>query len=182
MPGRKEATMKWSRIVGILAVLLLTLVTPAAAQGPSVTLLAPADGATIEGASVIVEFKPHDITIVPSTVPVSEFGKRPDANQPDEGHLHLALDLMPLVIWDRDAPYTFVNVPPGEHLLKIELVNNDHSSRIPPVMQQVRFKTTVTPATMPVTGATTDPGIEAGLLALGFFLIVGGYLSRRRAM
>ena len=52
--------------------------------------------------------------------PVAEMGKHPEVNRPDHGHVHLSLDAWPLVIWQRTDAYTFANVPPGEHLLKVD--------------------------------------------------------------
>jgi hypothetical protein len=175
----KEAPMDSIRIAGILLMLLLTSVVPAAAQGPSLTIVSPAEGATIGGASVTVEFKVTDLKIVPSTVLVAEFGRRPETNRPDEGHLHLSLDLFPLVIWERASPYVFKDVPLGEHLLKVELANNDHSSRTPPVIKEIRFKTGVAPNVMPKTGVASHSEAVHSLLLLGLLLLAGGYLSRR---
>src|SRR5689334_19272727 len=137
-----------------LLLLLLNPIAAAAASGPTLTVVAPGAGATIQGTSATITFETSDFKIVPTTIPVSEAGKHPEVNKPGEGHLHFVLDLSPLVVWEHSTPYTFENVPPGEHQLMVELVNTDHSSLSPPVMRQIRFRTVaVLPATMPATGS-----------------------------
>lgn len=136
--------------LAIAIALGLALAAPAAAAGPGLTVLAPTPGAQIQGATVTVTFRVSDFQIVPTTVPLSEAGKHPEANRPGQGHVHFMLDLSPLVVWTQAAPYTFTNVPAGDHVLMVELVNNDHSSLSPRVMQMIHFSTA--PA-MPGTGA-----------------------------
>ncbi len=125
----------------VAAALVLGPRALSAATGPDLALISPTDGALVTGDAVTVTFGVRDFAIVPSQIPVSELGKRPDANRPGEGHVHLMLDLAPLVVWERGEPYTFTGVPAGEHQLMVELVNNDHSSLSPPVVRQVRLRT-----------------------------------------
>ena len=162
--------------------LMLCAFTPASAA-PTLQVLAPAEGAVLDTSNVTVEFTTSELAIVKSSVPLADYGKRPDANTPSEGHLHLTLDLWPLVVWESANPYTFMNVPPGEHQLKVELVNNDHSARQAGVSQVIRFRTTAAaavPARMPATGGTEQlPAL------LGFFarcaLAAGAALRRTGA-
>jgi LPXTG-motif cell wall-anchored protein len=171
--------MRTFRLIMLLAALFAAALGVAHAAGPTLTVTAPTDGAQIEGRTVTVVFTAGDFAIVPSTVPLEQYGKRPDLNKPHEGHLHLTLDLQPLVVWDRNAPYTFTDVPPGEHQLKVELANNDHSSLSPPVFRTLRFRT-ISPARMPTTGEADAPTALA-LLALAAALAGIGLLLRRRA-
>lgn len=131
-----------------------------------------------------VDFKTSGLTILASTVPLAEYGKRPDANKPDQGHLHITLDLWPLVVWEKQDAYTFTNVPPGEHQLKLELVNNDHSTREPAITQVVRFRTEApapVPATMPRTGAPeASVGAVLSVLLLAAFCLIGSGLVLRK--
>jgi hypothetical protein len=169
--------MRWIRIATIALTLMLGSFTPATAAGPDITVRAPQEGAIIDASSVTVDVTASGITLVPTSVPVTEAGKRPEANRPGEGHLHFVLDLQPLVIWDRAASYTFADVQPGEHILMVELVNNDHSALSPPVMRQIRFRTTMT-GRLPATGAAETP-VDSGagmlaLIAVGIALYVVG--------
>jgi hypothetical protein len=168
-------------ILGFVCALVISATSPVAAAGPALTVKSPTEGEVIGGSKVTVEFSATDFEIVPSSVPVSEFGKRPDANRLGEGHLHFMLDAQPLVIWSSADPYTFENVPPGEHQLMVELVNNDHSSLAPKVMQLIRFR--LGPSSLPQTGSTPVAPTPEGpvLLALAILLVVVGRMALRRA-
>ena len=167
--------MRRLRTLAALLVLLLCSAGPAAAAGPELTVAAPKDGEIIHSNSVTVTFTTANIKLVPTTVPVSEAGKHPEANRPGEGHVHFVLDLQPLVVWEKGDPYTFKDVPSGSHQLMVELVNNDHSSLSPRVMQMIQFQ--VAPATLPVTGVATGSDSQLGLLILALLLIIGGRLA-----
>jgi hypothetical protein len=170
--------MRWLSSFALFLVLVVSLAGVVSAQGPALTVHAPASGASIADDEVVVEFQATDFAIVPSTVTLAEAGKRPDANRPGEGHVHLMLDLLPVVVWERAEPYTFSGILPGEHLLMVELVNNDHSSLSPPVVQQIQFQT-VGPVTMPTTGQMASSPF-LWLASLGALLLVLGFVSRRR--
>jgi hypothetical protein len=169
------------RMIVFVAVLLLLLspCSSAAQNNPELIVTAPSDGVTINGTDVTINFRLSGVKLVPTTVPLAEAGKRPEANRPGEGHLHFMLDLQPLVVWEQDASYTFSNVPPGEHQLMVELVNNDHSPLAPQVIKQIRFRTAVM---MPPTGT---PGWHASAALplwswLALTLIGAGWLLRDR--
>jgi hypothetical protein len=177
-----EATMRRLGIVVIVTGLLLASVGVSSAQAPQLTVTAPANGSAVDGTDVTVTFNVTGIAIVPSTVPLERAGLQPDANRPGEGHVHFMLDLGPLVVWTSAAPYTFTNVPPGEHQLMVEVVNNDHSSFNPPVIQQIRFRSSASQM-LPKTGAANRDvtSVYSGLLALSGLAILGaGLLLRRR--
>ena len=164
----------------IALVLLVSGVGPAAAEGPDLIVVQPQDGATIRGSTVEVTFQIREFTIVPSTIPLAEAGKHPEANRPGEGHIHLMLDLQPVVVWERTDPYRFTNVPPGAHQLMIEMVNNDHSALAPPVVRRLQIQTTLAPS---ATGSAAGTGPlprtgQAGdlLTALAVLLVVGVFL------
>jgi hypothetical protein len=152
----------------------------AAAAPPALEVLGPTENAVVVGDAVTVAFRVGDFRIVPSTIPVSEFGQRPDANLPGEGHLHLMLDLEPLVVWDRDEPYTFTNVPTGAHRLTVELANNDHSSLSPPVVREIRFQTVPQAPRAGLGGGqrAVQPGAALATVLLG--LLAAAIALRRR--
>lgn len=165
----------------VVVMLMLGVAQPAAAQGPTLSVVTPKSGQAIDGSSVSVSFTTSNIKLVPTSISVAEAGKHPEANRPGEGHLHFVLDLQPLVVWESADPYTFANVPAGQHQLMVELVNNDHSPLSPPVMQQIQFRSGM-PSGLPVTGADpTSPNRAAGaLLAVGLLLIGSSMLIRPR--
>ena len=164
----------------VVLVLIAASLEPVAAQGPALDVVSPTDGMSIKDTSVTLSFKVSDFKLVPTSVPVSEAGKHPEANRPGEGHLHFVLDLQPLVVWEHGDPYTFTNVPPGDHQLMVELVNNDHSSLSPRVVRQIRFQTTGA-QTLPNTGEPLRLDFGPALLVLAVLLVmVGGFIRRRR--
>lgn len=159
----------------IALLLAFGLLGPAVAQETTLTVKSPTEGATINGMTVQVDFNVQGITFVPSSVPLAEAGKRPDANRPGEGHLHLILDLQPVVVWERAEPYVFTSVPAGEHQLTVEVAQNDHSSLTPPVTQQIRFRTAVA---LPNTGQRpADPLFV--LVAVALAGLAAGTIIRR---
>src|SRR5262249_33613407 len=126
-----------------------------------------------------VVVKISDFELIPAVVPVTEAGKRPDANQPGKGMVHLTLDLLPLAILDQGNTYTFTNVPAGEHQLQVELATNDHSLLSPPVVQVVRFRTVAEQA-LPATGAEAVSPLLVLLLIASILVIAGGLTLRRK--
>jgi hypothetical protein len=173
--------MRHLSILGLLLALAVGAIGPATAAGPALSVAAPKEGAVIDGDMVRVEFSATDFEIVASSVPVSDFGKRPDANRLGQGHVHIVLDAQPLVVWFSADPYTFENIAPGEHQLMVELVNNDHSSLAPKVMQLIRFR--LGPSALPQTGAgpaMPEPG-EPLLLVCAILLMLLGRVAVRRA-
>ena len=146
----------------LIATLLLVLAvhSPVVGQGAELSITSPIDGEQIVGNSITVLFQAEGFKIIPSSVPLEEAGKRPDANRPGEGHLHFMLDLQPVVVWEKETAYTFTDVPPGQHLLTIELVNNDHSSLTPPLVLQRRVEVLGGKNTSP--GGTTQPQPNTG--------------------
>ena len=115
----------------------VSITVAAASTAPSVSILSPTG--TVNGVG--------DVTV---TVQVSNFtitNKLGQANSPGEGHLHYFLDVdapttpgQPAVTAPgtyaatTDTSYTWHNVGPGLHKFSVELVNNDHTPLVPPVV------------------------------------------------
>jgi hypothetical protein len=166
-------------IIAGLVCLALGAATPALAAGPAVTVVSPEPGDNLTTSDVQIVIQTSEFQIVPSMVPVSEASRHAEMNQPGQGHVHLSLDVQPLVIWTSDDPYVFHDVAYGPHLLRVELVNDDHSSLTPPVIQQVQFRTG--PAALPNTGSAA-PDTSAWLLMLaGAALALAGLYARRQS-
>jgi hypothetical protein len=164
-----------------IAALSLSGVLLASAQSPEIKVTSPTPGMLVDGTTVTVTFEVVDFTLVPSTVPLAEAGQHPELNKPGEGHVHFMLDLGPLVVWERAEPYSFMNVPPGEHQLMAELVNNDHASFTPAIIQQINFRSNASQV-MSSTGSDQPPAARGGLVAIaivGFLALVAGLLLRR---
>ena len=161
----------------ILLALMLALTSVAAAE-PQLTVVSPKAGETIVGTTVKVVVTTSDFELVKAVVPVTEAGKRPDANQPGKGMVHLTLDLLPLAILDQGDTYTFTDIPAGEHQLEVELATNDHSLLSPPVVQVVQFRSVAGQALPTTGGEATSPLLV--LFLLGGMLMIAGRLTLRR--
>jgi hypothetical protein len=184
----REMMKRLSIVIAALALVVTALAVPSSlaamqAANPGLTVSSPAPGVVIQGDSVTVDFDVSNFRVVPSTVPLAEAGKHPEVNRPGEGHLHLVLDLTPVVVVDKDEAYTFTNVPAGEHRLMVELAENDHASLSPRVVREITFQ--VAPS-MPRTGAGGGLGLLAGttagliMAALGLAAALLGLAARRK--
>ena len=170
------------RRIALLVLLVLGASVPVRAQDTMLQVTSPRSDAVINNSDVAIEFQVNGFKLVPSNVPLSEAGKRPEANRQGEGHLHLMLDLQPVIVWEQNVPYTLQNVPLGEHQLMVEVVNNDHSSLSPPVMQRIRFRTAMM---IPSTGQQDSSAASQSQVMIVIataFLAVGALLLRRKAM
>ena len=61
--------------------------------------------------------------------------------RPDEGHLHVTVDGV-LVTMTSGLEQTLTDLAPGEHLVQVEFVANDHAPFDPRVLAAVTFETT----------------------------------------
>ena len=169
--------VRYALLLSVCVALLPGMAAPTLAAEPQLTILGPTDQERVSTPDVQVTFLVTGLTVVPSSVPLAEEGQHPEANRPGEGHLHFMLDVQPPVVWHTTDPYTLSNVPPGRHRLMVELVNNDHSSLSPPVVQEVAFERL--PRALPNTGQAASPD-TLWLLGMGGLLAgVGAYLRRR---
>lgn len=183
------------RCLLVLTAALVLLLGPSGsvAAAPQLTVTSPTEGVAIRGTEVTVNFETNGFRLVPSPIPLASTGRNPEGNRPDEGHLMLWLDLWPVAVVARGEPYTFTDVPPGEHLLVAELVNNDHSPLSPPLVRQIRFRTEGSevsansiPSAMPNTGMggarpAPDADMRYALLVLAALaMTASGLILRRR--
>lgn len=112
------------------------------APAPSVKIITPANRSTLPVGSVNVSVQVSNFNVVDKQGQAAVLG---------EGHIHYYLDVVPPTtpgqpaippsgsIWTTTAntTYTFTNVPAGTHNISVELVNNDHTPLVPPVVSKV---------------------------------------------
>ncbi len=122
-----------------------TLTTTSTTMTSSTTTL-PAPTVTITSPTgpVIV---PGNLTVIIEVTNFNIVDKQGQANVAGEGHIHYFLDvdaptapgqpaIPPNGSWAHVAStnYTFTNVASGQHKISVELVNNDHTPLVPPVV------------------------------------------------
>jgi hypothetical protein len=115
---------------------------PAApAAAPTISITSPANGAALPQGNITVNAAVTNFNVV---------DKQGQANVPGEGHLHFYLDVAAPTtpnqaavpasgVWAHvsGTSYTFPNVGPGSHTIAVQLVNNDHTPVIPPVVSTI---------------------------------------------
>ncbi|MCI0436041.1 MAG: DUF4399 domain-containing protein [Gemmatimonadetes bacterium] len=141
-------TRRMARLAGLVALLVACggqADAPAgdlAATAPAVEIVAPADGATIDGGQVGVELSVANLTIVPA-----------GDQTPSSGHHHLFLDrdaspageIIPaeagyiVHLGTGATTYTFENVASGEHRPIAVVADFAHVPLQPWVVDTVRF-------------------------------------------
>ena len=143
---------------------------------PTMVIIAPKDGSIVPVGNVIVSIQVSNFNIV---------DKQGQANVSREGHIHYYLDVdapitpgTPAIptggVWAHvaDTSHTFDNVNAGMHTISVQLVNNDHTPLVPPVVKKITVTvqdaaaatTTPSPTTIP---APTSQNITINLVAQG---------------
>ena len=129
-------------LMSIALVIILALLSPGCITAmPELAITSPADNAVINGSSVTVTVEVENFYLV---------NKIGQASVPGQGHLVYFLDVVPPT--DQGLPvvsspersvattsttYAWENVGIGEHVLGVELVNNDDTPLDPPVVSTV---------------------------------------------
>ncbi|MBI4014848.1 MAG: hypothetical protein HY365_02755 [Candidatus Aenigmarchaeota archaeon] len=102
------------------------------AKLPALEITSPGDGHIVRGTSAEVKVGVKNFILLPAG----------GAARKGEGHLHYYLDEKEAV--SPETTHLFTGVPEGEHTIRVELHNNDHSLLKPPVAQVVTFEQTAT--------------------------------------
>lgn len=150
-----------------LTSLAVSLALPAAviAQTPTPTIssITPSEAQTIYGNKIPVLIAYENFTLADSAVNT--------INKPGEGHIHLWMDeASPTgenAVKLMEETFTYSDVAYGEHTLVAELVNNNHTSLVPPQKVTVNFKNAPVGSPSP----TVKSGIDKST-ALVIFIVV----------
>ncbi|MEZ4552330.1 MAG: copper resistance protein CopC [Dehalococcoidia bacterium] len=169
---------------------------PSRDAGANIALVAPADGATVNGPSVTLEITLTNVALV-------EIGESGDeSTDAVPGHLHVMVDGRQLGMLSHADGITVTDLADGAHTIVVELVAPSHASYDPPITAMARFTvagsdaegsprldTAAQAAASATDGSGSGPGalvVGAGVLgafvAIAVAVIVGGRLaaSRRR--
>ncbi|MDD1651622.1 MAG: DUF4399 domain-containing protein [Methanomicrobiales archaeon] len=174
-----------TRIPLLLSILvLLSALAGCTSPAPSLTILSPQDGATVPAGNITVTIQAGHFRIV---------DRQGRANSEGEGHVHVYLDAgtvpstpgapaIPAASGTRwaavaETSYTFTDVPPGNHTLTVQLVNNDQTPVIPLAYRSVTLTVSVPPSPAvtflsPQDGATIEAGAVPVTLQVDNFRIV----------
>ncbi len=100
---------------------------------PSFVIVSPDEGEVLQTET---DYGSVDVILSTSNLIIKPAGSAP--NKVGEGHFTVSVDGgQPLHVFTKT--YTLEGVEPGSHTLRIELVNNDHTSYSPPIVQTVSF-------------------------------------------
>ena len=113
------------RALFLVAAAGLAVVAMAQAQVPSVRVLSPEDGGVIDGRNVELQMEVKGVELTP----------RQSSNA---AYVLLRLDDGPPAKAYSDS-FTFQDVSPGNHLVRVELRRSNGGAFSPPVRTQVRF-------------------------------------------
>ncbi len=111
----------------LIVVIVVSLVSSAAAQdqGPSLRILSPEDGATVQGSNVELRIRVTGVELSPRQASNTAYAL-------------LRLDDAPPLKAYADT-FTFRDVAAGNHVVRVELRRSDGSAFQPALRSQVRF-------------------------------------------
>ncbi|OGD94510.1 hypothetical protein A3A48_00400 [Candidatus Curtissbacteria bacterium RIFCSPLOWO2_01_FULL_37_9] len=171
-PGKKTALMIIASlfVFGAITTYFSTTYAQNSTQ-PKLQVITPSEGQTIYGNKVPVLFSVENINIVDY-----QTNKLPTKEQ---GHIHLWLDdtnptPVSAVKLIEDS-FTFSDVPYGNHTLKAELVNNDHTSFKPPIDTTVEFISEAVASPPPTAASGFDKNTALVILVVVALVIVAAW-------
>jgi len=173
--------MQVTKFLATTATLSILSVTPAFAQvtasptpvsgTPKVTIITPQAGQTIYGDKVPVLFSVNGLAL-------TDFNTN-SYTAPGQGHIHVWLDdqnatseSAKMVIADNTI---YSDVPAGDHTIKAELVNNDHSPLTPQATVSVSFKTAPIGSPAPAPTPTFDRNTAFIILVVVALVILAAW-------
>ena len=171
---------KTFRTFCISSALLIFSTTAAMAQiavptsptvGSTLKIVTPSEGQTIYGNRVPILFLIENFQLTDY-----QTNKKPVVGQ---SHIHLWLDEQnptpeSAVKLIKDE-FTYNDVPYGEHTLRAELVNNDHTSLKPPAVVVSKFKNAAVSSPTPVVTSGFDKNTALVILVVVALVIVAAW-------
>lgn len=112
-------------IVVALLTVPTVLASPAGAGKPSIRIVSPQSGASVQGSTVTVSVAVSNFKLVPPVY------INPPKLPGDQGHIHYVLDVLSNFVPTRDATaslsHSWTNVSPGRHTLIAYLATSQHT-------------------------------------------------------
>jgi len=172
-PRRLRKMTAGFAVVALLGILLTTVASStAAAAGPSLVILSPANDQVIgNGTPVVVNFAVSNFTLV-------QPGRVGQVVSPSEGHLDVYVDGAYAQLITRPVPISLA-LGSGAHAIRLQLVANDGTPLVPDVSASVRIVTTQGPAVgipeikivSPVPGQLTGHDVYFAVQVSNFTLV-----------
>jgi Domain of unknown function (DUF4399)/Family of unknown function (DUF6130) len=161
-------------LVLLIAAFAVALPAPRvdAASPPMLIILSPANNSVVGNGSPLL------ISFIVFNFNFTEPGTNGQVNAPNEGHLHVLVDgnYTELIV---QVQTITLSLPDGAHLIRLQLVNNDHSPLSPDVSAWLAVKITHGPAggapsvviLSPKTGATVGPDFDVSFAVFNFAMV-----------
>ena len=154
----------------VFSVLLATSVL-AQSSTPSLKIVTPSEGQTLYENRVPILLSVENFQLVDY-----QTNQLPQVGQ---GHIHLWLDetnpTRESAVKLINDDFTFSDVAYGDHNLRAELVNNDHSSFNPPVVVSVNFKNEPVGSPSPVSASSFDKNTALVILVVVALVIIAAW-------
>ncbi len=150
---------------------LLASTVLAQVGAPKLSIITPSESQTLYGQKVPILVAVENLTLVDYQV-----NKTRAVGQ---GHIHLWLDeenpTRESAVKLTKDDFTYSDVPYGEHTLRAELVNNDHTSLTPPVVTTVNFRTEPAATPSPIATSGFDKNTALVILVVVALVIVAAW-------
>lgn len=161
-------------IFALSSMMVLTAAAPVFAQtsAPKLSIITPQADRMINGDKVPV------LISVPETIKLTDYRANPNPT-PGQGHILLWLDdqnpTAESAIKLTEDTFTFSDVPEGDHTLKAELVNNNHTPLNPADTVTVKFKSAPAGSPAPAPKPNFDKNTAAVILVVVALVIVAAW-------
>ena len=165
---------KITAIFSTTAVSLLISTAPVLAQAkpaPKLELITPGENQTVYGDKIPVLISTENFTL-------TDYQKNPPLVY-GQGHIHLWLDdenpTAESATKTFQEDFTFSDVPLGEHTLKVQLVNNNHTPVTPVQETTINFKSEPIASPSPISTSTFDKNTALVILIIVSLVIVAAW-------
>ena len=168
------STAAVASLVLLVAALAVALPAPRvdAASPPTLSILSPANNSVVGNGSPLL------ISFIVFNFNFTQPGTNGQTNAPNEGHLHVIVDGNYTEIIVQVQTIT-LSLPDGAHLIRLQLVNNDHSALSPDVSRWLAVKMTHGPAggapsiviLSPKTGTTVGADVDVSFAVFNFAMV-----------
>ena len=157
--------------IAALAIISATSVLAQQSFSPTLKIVTPSEGQTIYGDRIPILLSVENLEVVDY-----QQYPRPAVGQ---GHVHLWLDdaspsRESAVKLITDS-FTYTDVAFGQHTLRAELVNNNHTSFGPPVITTINFKSALAATPLPAATSGFDKNTALVILVVVALVIVAAW-------